>query len=138
MRFRQLEFNYYIYFLSKLSRFGYEEYKKKLLLRCIHHFNSDLIYNMDHMRISGTETLVSDPESNKVFIKMKSDAQKVSKQDKAIRDGVINPQNYNFNQFKLGKFWCSQNATNQPKSTVELGYMCPRGLTGPPAVTLTK
>ena len=29
------------------------------------------------------------------------------------------------------------NATNQPKSTVELGYMCPRGLTGPPAVTLT-
>ena len=25
------------------------------------------------------------------------------------------------------------NATNQPKSTVELGYMCPRGLTGPPA-----
>ena len=30
------------------------------------------------------------------------------------------------------------NATNQPKSTVELGYMCPRGLSGPPAVTLTK
>ena len=29
------------------------------------------------------------------------------------------------------------NATNQPKSTVELGYMCPRGLLGPPAVTLT-
>ena len=25
------------------------------------------------------------------------------------------------------------NATNQPKSTVELGYMCPRGLSGPPA-----
>ena len=24
------------------------------------------------------------------------------------------------------------NATNQPKSTVELGYMCPRGLLGPP------
>ena len=30
------------------------------------------------------------------------------------------------------------NATYQRKSTVELGYMCPRGLTGPPAVTLTK
>ena len=30
------------------------------------------------------------------------------------------------------------NATNQPKSTIELGYMCPRELTGPPAVTLTK
>ena len=24
------------------------------------------------------------------------------------------------------------NPTNQPKSTVELGFMCPRGLTGPP------
>ena len=32
-----------------------EIYKKRLLLRCIHHFKSDLIYNMDHMRISGTE-----------------------------------------------------------------------------------
>ena len=31
-----------------------------------------------------------------------------------------------------------QNAMNQPKSTLELGYMCPRGLTGPPAVTFTK
>ena len=30
-------------------------YKKRLLLRCIHHFRSDLINNMDHMRISGTE-----------------------------------------------------------------------------------
>ena len=30
------------------------------------------------------------------------------------------------------------NATNQPNSTVELGYMFPRGLLGPPAMTLTK
>ena len=30
------------------------------------------------------------------------------------------------------------NATNQPKSTVELDYTCPRGLSSPPAVTLTK
>ena len=51
---------------------------------------------------------------------------------------VINPQNYNFNKFKQGKFWCSQNATNQLKSNVELGYMCPRGNSGLPAVTLTK
>ena len=28
------------------------KYKERLLLRCIHHFNSDLINNMDHMRIS--------------------------------------------------------------------------------------
>ena len=25
-------------------------------IRCIHHFKSDLINNMDHMRISGTES----------------------------------------------------------------------------------
>ena len=31
------------------------QYKTRLLLRCIHHFESDLIYNLDHMRISGTE-----------------------------------------------------------------------------------
>ena len=30
------------------------------------------------------------------------------------------------------------NTTNRPKSTVELGYMCPRGLLGPPAKTVTK
>ena len=34
---------------------GMTEYKKRLLLRCIHHLKSDLINNMDHMRISGTE-----------------------------------------------------------------------------------
>ena len=32
------------------------------------------------------------------------------------------------------KFYAST-ATNQTKYTVELGYMCPRGLTGPPAAT---
>ena len=60
------------------------------------------------------------------------------KEDQAKRDGVINLQNYNFYQFYHSKFWCSQNATNQPKWTVELGYICPWGLFGPPAVTLTK
>ena len=34
------------------------EYKKRLLLRCIHHFKS--INNMDHMRISGTEPEITD------------------------------------------------------------------------------
>ena len=28
--------------------------------------------------------------------------------------------------FKHKKFWCSPDATNQPKLTVELGYMCPQ------------
>ena len=30
------------------------------------------------------------------------------------------------------------NVTNQPKSTEELGYMCPRGLTGQLEVTRTQ
>ena len=46
----------------------------------------------------GYWTLVSDPEPNKVFKKMKSYAQKVPNQAKAIKHGVINPQNYNFYQ----------------------------------------
>ena len=29
--------------------------KKRLLLRCIRHFKSDSINNMDHIRIAGTE-----------------------------------------------------------------------------------
>ena len=37
---------------SKKTEF---EYEKRLLLWCIHHFKSDLIYKMDHMRITGTE-----------------------------------------------------------------------------------
>ena len=31
------------------------KYKKRLLVRCVHHFKSDLINNMDHIRISLTE-----------------------------------------------------------------------------------
>ena len=57
---------------------------------------------------------------------------------KQKRDGVINPKNYNLNRFWIRKILMPWNATNQPKSTVTLGYMCPRGLSGPPAVTLTK
>ena len=33
------------------------KYKKRLLLRHIHHFKPDLINDMDHMRISGIEHL---------------------------------------------------------------------------------
>ena len=90
------------------------------------------------MHISGTEPLSVILCQTENFQKFKIDAPKVPKQAEDKRDGVINPQNYNFSQFQNGKFWCSPNASNQPKSTVELGYMFPRGLTGPPAVTLTK
>ena len=44
------------------------KYKKRLLVRCIHHFKSDLVYNMDHMRISGIEPR-SSPEVLKVVEK---------------------------------------------------------------------
>ena len=63
------------------------------------------------MRISGNE-----PSS--VILRQNVDP-KVPKQAEAKRDGVINPQNYNFNQFIYGKFWCSQNARNQPKLTAD-------------------
>ena len=56
---------------------------------------------------------------------------KSAKQGKAKRDDVINPQNNNSNEFFTRKIRCSQIATNQPKSTVEFGYMCLRGLFGP-------
>ena len=102
------------------------KYKKRLLLSCIHHFKSDLINNMDHMRISGNEPSSVIPRQTKRFQKIENVDRKVSKQAEAKRDDVIHPQNYNCNQFLYGKFWCSQNATNQPKPTVKPGYMCPR------------
>ena len=55
----------------------------------------DLINNMDHKRISGTEPSSVILRQTKEFQKLKSDDQKVSKQAEAKRDVVINPQNYN-------------------------------------------
>ena len=40
---------------SNVNYFWSIKLKKRLLLRCIHHFKSDLINDMDHMRISGNE-----------------------------------------------------------------------------------
>ena len=53
-------------------------------------------------------------------------------------DGEINSQNDNFIQFLSRQILMLLNVTNPSKSTVELCYMCPRRLNGPPAVTLTK
>ena len=39
------------------------------------------------------------------FKKLNSNEQKVPKQAEAKRDGVINPQNYNFNQFLIRKIF---------------------------------
>ena len=93
-----------------------------------------IINNMDHMRFKGTEissVIRSQQKVSKVWKWWPKHAQ-------AKRDGVINPQNYNFNKFKHENLLCSQNGTNTPESTVELSYMCRRVLTGPPEVTLTK
>ena len=65
------------------------------------------------MRILGTKPSSVILSQTKKFQKLESGVPKVPKQSEAKRDGVINPQNYNFNQFLQGKFWCSQNATNQ-------------------------
>ena len=54
---------------------------------------------MDHMRISGTEPSLVILSHALLFQKLKCDAQKVSKQTIAKRDGEINSRNYNFNQF---------------------------------------
>ena len=48
--------------------------------------------------VSDFNQILSDPQPNKVVQKVESDAQKVPKEAKPKRDGVINPQNYNFNQ----------------------------------------
>ena len=47
----------YICYICKIFvlKQSYCKYRKRLLLRCIHSFKSDLIYNIGHMRISGTE-----------------------------------------------------------------------------------
>ena len=51
------------------------------------------------MRISGTEPSSVILIQTMKFKKLKSDDPKIPKQAKAKRDGVINPQNYNLNQF---------------------------------------
>ena len=73
--------------------------EKRLLLRCIGHFKSDLVYNMDHMRISGNEPSSVILGQKKWLKRLKNNVPKVPKQAKAKRDGVINPQNYNIYQF---------------------------------------
>ena len=56
------------------------------------------------MRISGNEHLISDPSLNKVVSKVENVDPKVPKQAEAKRDGVINQQNYNVNQFYTENF----------------------------------
>ena len=111
--------------------------KKRPLLRCIHHFKSDWINNMDHMRISGTEPS-SVILSQKCISKVEKRCLKRAKTSWSQKGWCNKPTKLQFQTILTRKILLLSNATNQPKSIVELGYMCPRGLTGPPAVTLTK
>ena len=52
------------------------KFEKRLLLRCIHHFKSDLINNMDHMRISGNEPSSVILSETKCFQTLKTIARK--------------------------------------------------------------
>ena len=52
------------------------------------------------MRISGNEPSSVILSQRKWFEKVEKQCQKVPKEDEDKRDGVINPQNYNFN-FKV-------------------------------------
>ena len=54
---------------------------------------------MDHMRMSGTEPLSVILSQTKKFKKIESYVRKVPKEAEAKRDGVINQQNNNINQF---------------------------------------
>ena len=54
-----------------------EEYKKRILRRCIHHFISDLIHNTDQMHISGTEPSSVILSQTKQFKNLKNDNPKV-------------------------------------------------------------
>ena len=89
------------------------------------------------MRYSGNEPSSVILSQIKWFQKLQMVVKKCLNKMKPKRDGVIKPQNYHFKQFNTELF-DALNATNEAKSTVELGYVCPRGLTGPPPVTLTK
>ena len=58
---------------------------------------------------------LSETKYKNVVETVESDPPKVQKQAEAKQDDVINPQNCNF------KYLYMENATNPPKSTVELG-----------------
>ena len=68
-----------------------QQYKARLLLRCIHHFKSKFNLQYGPYAHFGYWTLVSDPWPNKVAEKVESDAPKVPKEAEAKRNGVIKP-----------------------------------------------
>ena len=91
------------------------------------------------MRISGIEPSSVILSQTMKFKKLKSNDPKELLKTSWSQKGWCNkPTKLQFQTILTWKILMLSNATNQPKSIVELGYMCPRGLSGPPAVTLTK
>ena len=78
------------------------------------------------MHISGTEPSSVILNQTCILKKLKSNDPKMPKQTEAKRHGVITHKITISINFKHRKCWCSRNVTNQPKSTVELGYMALR------------
>ena len=79
------------------------EIKKRLLLRCEHHFKSNVINNMDHMRISVNEPSSVMLSQIKWFQNFKNSCPKVPKQAEVKRDGEINPEKLQFQSILYGK-----------------------------------
>ena len=74
------------------------KYLKRLLLRWLHHFKTDLINNIDYMRILGNEPSSVIPSQTSCF-KSWNDFPKVQKPRWSQKGCVINPWTYTFYQF---------------------------------------
>ena len=94
---------------------------------------------MDRIRISGTEPSLVILRQRKYFKMLKSDSQKMPKTKWGQKGWCNKHIKLNFQSIlNTENFDALKNATNQLESTAEHGYMCHRGLSGPPAVTITK
>ena len=71
-----------------LTKWVSEVFEIKKRSGCIHHFKSDFINNMDHMRISATEPSSVILSQTKQFKKLKRDVTKVPKEAEAKRDAM--------------------------------------------------
>ena len=85
------------------------------------------------MRISGNELSSVILSQTKWFQTLKMIAQK-AKSSLSQKGWCHKPTKLQFQSILTRTILMLSNTTNQPKLTVDLGYMCPRGLLGPPAV----
>ena len=84
---------------AKISRYTVVEIRKETSTKLYTPFLIGLNLQYGPYAYFGYWTLISDPEPNMKSKKLKSNDQRVPNQAEAKRDSVINPHNYNFNQF---------------------------------------